>query len=85
MAARFTSKGAFAMLEFRVRHTPARPGQVVCAIGEHPSLGCWDPTHALQLRQVCVPYVLKPVTAMLPNANMASLSPFACHLPVISL
>lgn len=42
---------SFALLEFRVRYTPARPGESICAVGEHPSLGCWDPAHSLKLRQ----------------------------------
>ncbi|EOD08119.1 hypothetical protein EMIHUDRAFT_465622 [Emiliania huxleyi CCMP1516] len=41
---------AFLQLEFRVRHSPARRGEEVYAVGEHPSLGCWDPAQAVKLR-----------------------------------
>lgn len=40
---------SFAQLEFRVRHTPARAGEHIYAVGEHPSLGCWDPGQAIKL------------------------------------
>jgi len=46
-----SARASFSLLELRVRYTPTRPGQVVYAVGEHPSLGCWDPSHALKLRQ----------------------------------
>ena len=34
----------------QARHSPARRGEEVYAVGEHPSLGCWDPAQAVKLR-----------------------------------
>jgi trehalose 6-phosphate synthase/phosphatase len=45
-------EASFALLQFRVRYTPLRPGESICAVGEHPSLGCWDPAHSLKLRKL---------------------------------